>query len=133
MAKFDLEYDDLDRLHEAMSEYAGKAGEVVNDVLHGEGAEIIKDRIMNLLPASGRSWKGKRAAASSTMPFRHESETLAVTVKSKTAYNYLYFPDDGSNTIHHAGNQQFMREGGESAATDIIDICIAKLVDDFQV
>lgn len=133
MAKFDLEYDDLERLQDAMSEYAGKSGDIVNDILHGEGAELIKERIVNLLPASGRTWKGKRAAASSTMPFKHEAETLAVTVKSKPAYNYLYFPDDGSNTIHHAGNQQFMKEGGESAAGEIIDLCIAKLVDDFNV
>lgn len=133
MANFELDYSDLDRLHDAMGEYAGKAGDVVNDILHGEGAELIKDRIMGLLPASGRTWKGKRAAASSTMPFKHEAETLAVTVKSKPAYNYLYFPDDGSNTVRHAGNQQFMKEGGESAAGDIIDLCIAKLVDDFNV
>lgn len=131
MAMFELDATEFERLEQAIAEYEGKAGNIINEVLHGEGAEMIEQKIMNLLPASGRSWKGKRAAASSTQPFRHDGGTLQVTVRTKTAYNYLYFPDDGSNTIRHAGNQQFMLGGAEDAASEIIDRCIARLTEEF--
>ena len=39
MAAFELEYDAIDRLVSAMAEYDGKSGQIVNEVLHGEGTD----------------------------------------------------------------------------------------------
>ena len=133
MAAFELEYDAIDRLVSAMAEYDGKSGQIVNEVLHGEGAQEIKEQITALLPISGRSWRGKRAAAAVAMPgaFSQDNGTLSVTIAARGAYGYLYFPDDGSNTMRHAGGQHFMERGAEAAAETIIDRCISRLTEEF--
>ena len=130
---FTLDASEFDRLQEAMEQYAGHAGVLVDEVLHGEGAEIIKQKIVPLLPVSGRKWARKGAAASAVMPgrFAQDNGTLSVTIAARGKYHYLYFPDDGSNTRRHAGNQQFMLRGAEDASSDVIDLCIGKLTDSF--
>ena len=133
MSRYDLDATEADRLAEAMNQYEGTAGQIIDDVLHGEGAEIIKDKIAMLLPASGRKWKGKGRPARSVMPrsFKQDNGQLSVTIAARGKYHYLYFPDDGSNTRKHAGNQQFMLRGGEDAASEVIDLCIGKLTENF--
>lgn len=56
---------------------------------------------------------------------------LSVTIKTVSTYNYLYFPDDGSNTKKLAGNQQFMASGAESASDRIMELCIGHLTEEF--
>lgn len=118
-----LDFEQAEKLAEHLAKAGNAAERVINETLHGFGGKEIMENIHNLLPASGRTWKGKRAAASSTQPFKQENSNLAVTVKTKSNYNYLYFPDDGSNTIRHAGNLHFMYKGAENAAAEIIRKC----------
>ena len=118
---------DVDELEEMFSRY-DKAEDVINDVLHKFGAELIKKEISNILPVSGRHWRGKAKAAKSAKPFNQLNRNLTVIVKSKSKYNYLYFPDDGSNTIRHFGNQRFMEKGAENASDEIIDTILDRLV-----
>ena len=117
-------FDDL------ISQYKDDGIKTINDVLYSEGAEVIQNEIESILPASGRSWKKKKKPASTAKPFTHVDELLAVTVKTRTAYGYLYFPDDGSNTKRHAGNQMFMQRGAENSEDRIIEICLGKLLGD---
>lgn len=130
---FSLEAGALDDLATTMEQYGAGAGQIVDDVLHGQGAQLIKDRIAPLIPSSGRNWKGKGRSASAAMPasFRQDNEPQAVTVAARGKYHYLYFPDDGSNTVRHAGNLQFMRRGAEDASAEIIDLCIGRLTENF--
>lgn len=130
---YTLDMDEFERLHDAMQQYEGHAGPLVDEVLHGEGAELIKEKIAMILPSSGRTWKRKGAPASAVMPGRFSQDTnpMTVTIAARGKYHYLYFPDDGSNTKRHAGNQQFMQRGAESAASEIIDLCIGKLIEEF--
>ena len=58
---FRISQEDLDRLSAHMERFGAGAGQAVDEVLHGEGAERIRAEIMRLLPASGRSWRGKAA------------------------------------------------------------------------
>lgn len=120
----------MEDLQQMIDQYGDDAQRVIDQVLHSEGAEEIKNQIARILPSSGRSWSGKKPAARSVMPgsFSQDNEMLAVTIAARGAYHYLYFPDDGSNTQHHAGNQQFMKRGAESASAKIIEMCLGKLV-----
>lgn len=115
-----------------MQNYSGLAGREVDDVLHNEGGKLINDEIMRLLPASGRKWSGKKPAAKSTQPFTQLDGTLSVTIATKSAYNYLYFPDDGTNTKRHIGYKgkprEFMMKGAENKTGEIIDRCINRLI-----
>lgn len=131
MASFKLDAAEFDRLVERIKEYQGDSENVINEVLWGEGGQRIKAAIMDLLPSSGRSWSGKPAAAKSAAPFTQDNDNLSVTIRTKGAYNYLYFPDDGSTTKKHVGNQQFMFRGAENEQERIIDLCIAKLTNEF--
>lgn len=130
---FTLDAKQIERLQETMNAYAGTAGTVIDDVLHNEGGKLITEAIMQILPESHRKWKGKKTAAKRAQPFTQENGSLSVTVKSKPAYGYLYFPDDGTNTQRHIGYKgvprEFMRRGGESQTERIIDLCIARLIE----
>lgn len=128
---FTLDATDLDKLEEAILQSREKAGPVIDSVLHSEGAELIKESIAGLLPSSGRSWRGKGAPASAVMPgkFSQDNGNLSVTIAARGKYHYLYFPDDGSNTKRHAGNQQFMMRGAENASDRIVEMCVGKLLD----
>ncbi len=123
---------EMDELQKAMQNFQGNTEDVINEVLHNEAGPIVQDEVMRLMPESGKTWKGKRKSAKSANSLMLVKENLAVTVKPKKAYQYLYFPDDGTNTKRHVGNQQFFKRGGESKKSEIIDRCIGRLVDDFE-
>lgn len=131
---FKLDATDLDKLQDAINRSSEMSGPIIDSVLRNEGAEQIKENIAMLLPSSGRTWKGKGAPASVAMPshFKQENESLSVTIVARGKYHYLYFPDDGSSTRKHAGNQQFMRRGAEAASESIIEMCVGKLLDNFE-
>ena len=121
--------DNFQELEDKVSQLKEIGEKIINEVFWNEGAELITKEIDKLLPVSGRKWKGKKAAAKGKLPFQKITSNLSVTIHSKKAYNYLYFPDDGSNTVKHAGNQQFMLRGAQYASGDIVDLCIEKLVE----
>lgn len=133
---FKLDASQVETLQRAMQLYPGLAGREIDDVLHNEGGKLINDEIMRLLPESGRKWKGKKTAAKRAQPFRQFDGSLSVTIATKTAYNYLYFPDDGSNTKHHIGYKgkprEFMYKGAENQTGEIIDRCINRLIQKWE-
>ena len=136
MTKFTLDDRQIETLQRAMQLYGDQAGRTVDDVLHREGADLIREEIMRLLPESGRDWKGKRTAAKRAQPFTQKNESLAVTIKTRSAYHYLYFPDDGSNTRNHVGYKgkprEFMFHGAENQAGRIMDLCINRLIEKWE-
>lgn len=133
MAKWEIDAREVDQLSEKLQEFGAGAGQIIDEVLHGEGAKEIKKKIAHLIPRSGRTWSGKRGPAASAMPgaFKQDDDSLSVTIRARGAYGYLYFPDDGSNTQRHAGNQQFMKRGAEAAIPDVIEKCLGKLTERF--
>lgn len=132
MAKFELDASQHERLLQAMQRYGNQTGRTVDEVLHNEGGRLIQEEIMRLLPESGRTWKGKRTAAKRAQPFTQKNESLAVTIKTRSIYGYLYFPDDGTNTKRHAGQQYFMERGAENQASRIMDLCINRLIEKWE-
>ena len=105
------------------------AGDIINDILHNEAGPLIQEAIQPLIPVSGKHWKGKKSPARTSASLRSTNEPLAVTVRSAKSYQYLYFPDDGSNTRRHAGNQQFFKRGAEMVEDQIISRCLGALID----
>ena len=134
MGWFTLNASELDKLQEAMNKSLLYPGPIVDSVLRNEGADLIKKNIAMILPSSGRKWEGKGRSAKAAMPasFKQEDGQLSVTIVARGKYHYLYFPDDGSNTIHHAGNQQFMRRGAQASSAKIIEMCVGRLLEGFN-
>lgn len=125
MAYFSIKTE-MNQLMEMFEGYEN-VEDTVNSVLWTSGAEEIKNRITNILPVSGRTWQGKAKAAKVAKPFTQKNSNLQVEILTRAKYNYLYFPDDGSNTKHHRGNQQFMFKGAQNAQEQIVDTILNKL------
>jgi hypothetical protein len=123
---------EFERLEQALRNFPGNTEEIINAVLHNEGGQLIKDAIQPLIPQSGKRWKGKRAPARTGNSLRSTNENLAVWVRSTKSYQYLYFPDDGSNTRRHVGNQQFFFRGAGSVKSEVLDRCVGRLIQTFE-
>ena len=110
---------------------AQNAEQIINGVLHDDSTgNLIANAIVKLLPESGRTWAGKPTAAKKTMPFQADkTQNLSVIVKSKKIYHYLYYPDDGSNTRNHAGNQHIMSRGLDAVQDNITNNIMQKLIE----
>ncbi len=132
MSVFRLDWAELQGMEQAMKEYQGNVEEVINDVLHNEAGQLIYDEIKRLMPISNRTWKGKKAPAKISNSLLIQGGNLSVTVRAQKAYQYLYFPDDGTNTRKHAGNQQFFMRGGENQKEEILNRCMGRLVGAFE-
>lgn len=91
---------------------------------------MFEKAIHNAMPESGRKWRRKKAAAkkANSLQDKNKAENLAVTIRAKTTYGYLYFPDDGSNTLHHYGNQRFFESGIEQKETEAVNDMIELLM-----
>jgi hypothetical protein len=123
---------EFERLQRAIQSFPGNAEDTINAVLHNEGGQLIQEAIQPLIPMSGKRWKGKKAPARTGNSLRSTNENLAVWVRSTKSYQYLYFPDDGTNTRRHAGNQQFFYQGAESVRGEVVDRCVGRLIQTFE-
>lgn len=126
--EFNLDDSSVKELFDKVAQLPERGEQIINEVLWNEGAEEIVDGITVLLPSSGRKWKGKKRAAKVGKPFTHINANLEITVKTKSSYGYLYFPDDGTNTKRHQGEQYFMLRGTENKASTIMTSCLRELV-----
>lgn len=123
MSTYSVDANMLQKLKDTIKEYQESAEEKINQYLHGRGYDMFDRSIHNAMPVSGRKWKGKGSSARSadSLQDKDKSDNLSVTIRAKTAYGYLYFPDDGSNTERHYGNQQFFSKGVEEKADEAVD------------
>lgn len=127
-----MDTTEVERLYNAIKNLPGVAEESINDVFHNDAPPMVEEKIFLLMPMSGRTWAGKAPPARTAKSLTKETGNLYFAVKTKGAYHYLYFPDDGSNTRNHVGNQQFFQRGGEMTQTEIVDLCIIRMVSDFE-
>lgn len=132
--EFYIEKEDAARLQEKLRQFPGDVEKAVNDVLHQIGGPLIIQNIKSYMPASGRKpWRGKASPAKSSKSLSHINSNLAVEVNAAKKYKYLYFPNDGSNTIHHHGGQWFMERGVEKSEEKIVDAICDRLEDAINV
>ena len=134
---FTLDAGDFDILRQAIADYGGDAEKAINDVLHEEAGPLIYEEINPLINPSNRAFKGhSKSAKDSPWPIYDTSANLAVTVKTKSKWGYLYFPDDGSNVSNPkrraSGNQRFFERGGEKATPKVVARCIEVLNDTWK-
>lgn len=127
---YGLDYESAQRLQETIKQYQENAEKKINAYLHGKGYDMFEKAIHNAMPESGRKWKGKKTAAKAadSLQDKDKGENLAVTIRAKNAYGYLYFPDDGSNTLHHYGNQRFFERGIEQKEAEAVNDMIELLM-----
>lgn len=126
---FKLEFSEADKLQQAMKDFQGDTEATINDVLHNFAGDRAQEDIYRLMPVSKKK-TGKHAKDSNSL--RNIPGNLSVTVTTAGVFGYLYFPDDGTNTRRHVGEQRFFERGGEAAKADIIDRCVLRLTNEFE-
>lgn len=134
MSVINVEYDGITQIQERMQRFGDGSGRVIQGVYENFAAKDIKENVLPLVHASGRTFKGHRQsakAAGAEKVFSHQVQDLSLIVRSVSRFGYLYFPDDGSNTKRHAGRQNFMGRGLERSTDAIIERCLAALTEDF--
>ena len=116
---FSIDAEDIDVLYDTIKQYPKNAEEKINKYLHGKGYERMEKSIHNAIPVSDR----RKSHARNASPLRDKevSSNLSVTISTKTKYHYLYFPDDGTNTIHHAGEKYFFYGGVERETENVMN------------
>lgn len=124
---------EVEKLSQALAEFSGDTEETINEVFHSEEVNTLaQNAIKMLMPTSGKKWKGKKPAAKTSNSLRKLDGNLSVTIRTQKAYQYLYFPDDGSQTERHYGNQRFFARGAENVQGDIIDRCTNALLNNLK-
>ena len=126
---FKIDFSDAEKLQQAMKDYQGDTEEAINDVLHNYAGDRAQEDIIRLMPVS-RKQKGSHAKYSNSL--QNVLSNLSVTVTTAGKYGYLYFPDDGTNTRRHVGNQRFFERGGDAAMNDIVERCVTRLTNEFE-
>lgn len=132
MATLSIDVSQIDKLQQAIISYEGDTEKIINEIMHVKASPMLQEAVLQLMPVSGRFWKGKKGAAKISKSLTDVKENLGVTVKTTKNYQYLYFPDDGTNTRHHVGNQQFFMRGGEMKEDEIVNLCVDGLVRGFE-
>lgn len=127
-----LSAEDFERLRKTLESFPGDSEQAINEVLHGVGGELIRESIRRLIPVSGKTWKGKAAPAKTGNSLTLVPGNLSVTTTSSKKYQYLYFPNDGTNTRRHVGNQQFFPRGVEVVEREVVDMCIENITKKFK-
>lgn len=127
MSLYEINSDSVDALYSAMKRYGAGASKKVTEYLHGKGYEVLSSSIQKAIPVSddlskhGKKQPKGHARNLQALGDRDKGSNLSVIIGTKSRWNYLYFPDDGSNTVHHAGNQQFFKAGVERKETEVIN------------
>lgn len=132
MAYLGIDVSGVEKLQQAMKDFQGNTERTINEVLHNEASPLIQEAIKRLIPTSGKTWSGKKPPAKTGKSLTDVQGNLSITVTTTRNYQYLYFPDNGTNTRRHVGNQQFFRRGAEEKQDEIIERCVAKLVNNFE-
>lgn len=107
----------IESLQRVLEEQKQVAFEVINDVLENEAKDLFISSITDLIPVSNRNKKH----AKTSNPLMAISGELSLTISAKKQFQYLYFPNDGSNTKNHVGNLDFMGRGLKAQEENIIN------------
>lgn len=128
---FDITFQGLERLGDAMEEYGQGAGQIIQGVYEDFAAKEIKTNISKVLPVSGRKFSGHRTGAKAAgidRVFQHRVTGLDLIVQTKGQFGYLIFPDEGRG-VHNPRAQRFMQRGLDASVDAIVDRCIARLAE----
>ncbi|MFR4670875.1 MAG: hypothetical protein ACLT69_13670 [Intestinibacter bartlettii] len=119
---FSLEYEDVQKIQQAIGNYEDKAEDVINKYMHGEGKDKNKS-IHNCIPVSDRNKKHARDADSLT----NKNFNLGIRITTKQKYNYLVFPMTASGTSQGKSEKLFMEEGVKKVKDNVVNEILDKL------
>ena len=120
---FSLEYEDVQKIQQAIGNYEDKAEDVINKYIHGEGKDKLINSIHNCIPVSDRNKKHARDADSLT----NKNFNLGIRITTKQKYNYLVFTMTASGTSQGTSEKPFMEEGVKKVKDNVVNDILDKL------
>lgn len=131
-SKFELKYDDVERLKTAIGNCGSSSEKIINDFLHDKGAKLITDSITRFITVSQ---KGKRHAKGSKW-YVQENYNLAVNIsnnsKGKKSFYYLYYVATGTGTSKDKGANDFMDKGMDKVYDQVVEELLNKVTENIE-
>lgn len=128
-AIFTIDDNDMLTIQQRIKEFQGDAEKTINDFLMNEASETFKTSIINFIPVSKAK---KRKHAKTSDPLEHKQErNLELIIKTKTKYNYLYFPQNAEGTSKHNAPNDFVQKGVDREYDNVINSLLDKLQNNF--
>jgi HK97 gp10 family phage protein len=128
---WEVDFRGIEELEEKMKRIQGGAEQVINEVLHTDGVQLVMVDIQPEIPVS--KWKNrvrnKKHARNVQNPQTSKKENLKFTIRPKRTFEYLKYPDLGIGTSQHNPAQHFMNKGLKKASPKIVDKLKGKLND----
>ena len=121
---FSIKDEDLEVIQNKMREYQGDTEEVINNFLMNEASKIFTDSIINYIPLSNRN---KKHAKLSNPLMHTQKYNLELIIKTKSKFNYLYFPQNAEGTSKGKQPNDFMEKGIDAEYDNVINRLIEKL------
>lgn len=116
-ATFELKKEDIERINKAISTFPDNVEVAINTYLSNQGKNKMVNSMENLIPISKRD----KDHAKGSNPFRTDLFNLGLTIRTKTKYNYLYFPQMGEGTSKNKGPNDFMQDGLDSIYDNVVN------------
>lgn len=127
-AKFELKSEDIQKISDSISKFPSDAEDTINSYLHGPGKEKMIKSMENIIPISER----KKKHAKGNSPLRSNTFNLGLTIRTKTKYNYLYFPQMAEGTSKKNSPNDFMQKGLDSIYDSVVNDMIDKITNKIQ-
>ena len=121
--QFQLHFEDVERINQAIANAGHTAEKSINIYLHGVGAYVIADEITKFMPKSARDKiHAKESVWWEMQPFNLAIE-ISNSLKGKrgTSFYYLYYPSTGTGTSKRRGRNLFMERGLESKHDELVN------------
>ena len=104
---FTLNFEDAEKVQQAIENYGDKAEDTINKYIHGKGKDKLIKSIENNMTVSDRNKKH----AKFSNPLSNKNFNLGVRITTKSKFNYLRYPMDSIGTSKGKKENPFMEKG----------------------
>ena len=121
--RFELKYDDVQKLKQSIINFQGNKEDVINDCLRKITGPKVTRSVTDFLPISE---KGKRHAKDNKwydLQYYNLSFVLSNNLKGKrgTSFYYLYYPATGTGHSKKKGPNDFLNKGINKVYDNVIE------------
>lgn len=123
---FSLDYEDVQKIQQAIGNYEDNAEKVINKYLHGEGKKRLIESIKNCIPVSNSKEEGHKHAKESNS-LVGKNFNLGVKIMTRQKFNYLVFPMTATGQSKGKNENPFMERGIENIKDNVVNEILDKL------
>lgn len=122
--EFSLKEEDLEKIQEAIMDFGDEAENVINKCLANEVKNTLINSITNFIPVSK---KNKKHAKTSDPLQGDVRNNLTLYIRTKSKFNYLYFPQNAEGQSRNNPPNDFMEKGINNEYDNVINCILDKL------